>query len=244
MVSSSQIAAHRAEERHGGPSMRRVVALLAHPDDAEILAGGTLFKHRQRGDSVEICRVTYTPDTVRGQEGPRGPSASGPSLRAWASPIWGWPAIPRRTSSASRPSSWRAPGPGADALARRYPPRSRGQCAPGHRGARTLCGGARVGGRRRQIAGPSPRSRHVTRMALWGVAGPLTRSGILISARSGSKKSMRSLPIRARHRRTGRSSSGAITRSMAPGATGGSAEGFRRLPLAFVNNLPAYEYLP
>ena len=31
--------------------MTRVVAILAHPDDAEILAGGTLYKHRQRGDS-------------------------------------------------------------------------------------------------------------------------------------------------------------------------------------------------
>ena len=46
--------------------MTRVVAILAHPDDAEILAGGTLYKHRQRGDSVEICSVTYTPDAVRG----------------------------------------------------------------------------------------------------------------------------------------------------------------------------------
>ncbi len=32
--------------------MTRVVAILAHPDDAEILAGGTLYQHRQRGDSV------------------------------------------------------------------------------------------------------------------------------------------------------------------------------------------------
>jgi N-acetylglucosamine malate deacetylase 1 len=52
--------------------MTRVVAILAHPDDAEILAGGTLYKHRQRGDSVEICSVTYTSDSVRGQEGAAG----------------------------------------------------------------------------------------------------------------------------------------------------------------------------
>src|SRR5215510_5673099 len=52
--------------------MTRVVAILAHPDDAEILAGGTLYQHRQRGDSVEICSVTYTPDSVRGQEGASG----------------------------------------------------------------------------------------------------------------------------------------------------------------------------
>src|SRR4029453_4176122 len=52
--------------------MTRVMAILAHPDDAEILAGGTLYQHRQRGDSVEICSVTYTPDSVRGQEGAVG----------------------------------------------------------------------------------------------------------------------------------------------------------------------------
>ena len=52
--------------------MTHVVAILAHPDDAEILAGGTLYKHRQRGDSVEICSVTYTLDSQRGQEGAAG----------------------------------------------------------------------------------------------------------------------------------------------------------------------------
>jgi N-acetylglucosamine malate deacetylase 1 len=52
--------------------MPRVMAILAHPDDAEILAGGTLYKHRQRGDSVEICSLTYTPDSRRAQEGAEG----------------------------------------------------------------------------------------------------------------------------------------------------------------------------
>jgi N-acetylglucosamine malate deacetylase 1 len=52
--------------------MTRMVAILAHPDDAEILAGGTLYKHRQRGDSVEICSLTYPPDSLRGQEGAEG----------------------------------------------------------------------------------------------------------------------------------------------------------------------------
>src|SRR5262249_33964224 len=56
----------------GGTGMTRVVAILAHPDDAEILAGGTLYKHRQRGDSVAICSVTYTLDSERGQEGATG----------------------------------------------------------------------------------------------------------------------------------------------------------------------------
>src|SRR5262245_22266527 len=52
--------------------MMRIVAILAHPDDAEILAGGPLYQHRQRGDSVETCSFTYTPDSVRGREAAAG----------------------------------------------------------------------------------------------------------------------------------------------------------------------------
>jgi LmbE family N-acetylglucosaminyl deacetylase len=52
--------------------MARIMAILAHPDDAEILAGGTLYKHWQRGDRVEICSLTYTLDALRGQEGAEG----------------------------------------------------------------------------------------------------------------------------------------------------------------------------
>lgn len=52
--------------------MARIVAIFAHPDDAEIWAGGTLYKHRQRGDSVEVYSVTYAVDSPRGQEGAQG----------------------------------------------------------------------------------------------------------------------------------------------------------------------------
>ncbi|MGQ4807706.1 N-acetyl-alpha-D-glucosaminyl L-malate deacetylase 1 [Candidatus Entotheonellaceae bacterium PAL068K] len=52
--------------------MAHLVTLLAHPDDAEILAGGTLYHHRQRGDRVVICSLTYTRDSPRGQEGAEG----------------------------------------------------------------------------------------------------------------------------------------------------------------------------
>lgn len=52
--------------------MRRILAILAHPDDAEILAGGTLYRHRQQGDSVGVCCLTYTLDSVRGQEAAEG----------------------------------------------------------------------------------------------------------------------------------------------------------------------------
>jgi hypothetical protein len=78
--------------------------------------------------------------------------------------------------------------------------------------------------------GPSPRSGRVIHMAPWGVAGPLTRSGTLISARYGNRSSMRSPRIRARLRRTGRSSSGAITRSTAPGVTGSMLRAFAACP--------------
>jgi N-acetylglucosamine malate deacetylase 1 len=69
--------------------MRRVVALLAHPDDAEILAGGTLYKHRQRGDSVEICSITYTPDSIRGQEGAAGAQRLGADFTCLGLPDMG-----------------------------------------------------------------------------------------------------------------------------------------------------------
>jgi len=36
----------------------RVLAIGAHPDDVEILCGGTLFQRRQRGDRVWVCALT------------------------------------------------------------------------------------------------------------------------------------------------------------------------------------------
>jgi LmbE family N-acetylglucosaminyl deacetylase len=69
--------------------MIRVVAILAHPDDAEILAGGTLCKHRQRGDSVEICCLTYTVDSLRGQEGAEGARRLGVDFTCFGLPDMG-----------------------------------------------------------------------------------------------------------------------------------------------------------
>jgi LmbE family N-acetylglucosaminyl deacetylase len=45
---------------------------MAHLVDAEIWAGGTLCQHQQRGDSVAVCSLTYTRDSPRGQEGVEG----------------------------------------------------------------------------------------------------------------------------------------------------------------------------
>jgi N-acetylglucosamine malate deacetylase 1 len=69
--------------------MTRIVAILAHPDDAEILAGGTLYQHRQRGDSVAIWSVTYTPDSVRGQEGATGAQRLGADFTCLGLPDMG-----------------------------------------------------------------------------------------------------------------------------------------------------------
>ncbi len=52
--------------------MAHLVVILAHPDDAEIWAGGTLCRHRQRGDRVSICSLTYTVNSSRGREGVDG----------------------------------------------------------------------------------------------------------------------------------------------------------------------------
>ena len=69
--------------------MTRLVAILAHPDDGEILAGGTLYKHRQRGDSVEIGSVTYTLDSQRGQEGAAGARRLGVDFTCFGLPDMG-----------------------------------------------------------------------------------------------------------------------------------------------------------
>jgi LmbE family N-acetylglucosaminyl deacetylase len=52
--------------------MAHLLVILAHPDDAEIWAGGTLYRHQQRGDSVAVCSLTYTAGSPRGQEGCEG----------------------------------------------------------------------------------------------------------------------------------------------------------------------------
>ena len=57
--------------------MTRIVAMLAHPDDAEILAGGTLYKHQQRGDSVQICSLRpYLEKILPRQRGVANPATT------------------------------------------------------------------------------------------------------------------------------------------------------------------------
>jgi LmbE family N-acetylglucosaminyl deacetylase len=55
----------------------KLMAVMAHPDDAEIWAGGTLILHAERGDTVRICSLAYTPDSPRGMEAKAGAERMG-----------------------------------------------------------------------------------------------------------------------------------------------------------------------
>jgi LmbE family N-acetylglucosaminyl deacetylase len=44
------------------------MAVMAHPDDAEIWCGGTLILHVEKGDDVFICVLSYKEDSERGLE--------------------------------------------------------------------------------------------------------------------------------------------------------------------------------
>jgi LmbE family N-acetylglucosaminyl deacetylase len=46
----------------------RLMAVMAHPDDAEIWCGGTFMLHADRGDDVHICTLSYAEDSQRGLE--------------------------------------------------------------------------------------------------------------------------------------------------------------------------------
>jgi LmbE family N-acetylglucosaminyl deacetylase len=50
----------------------RLTAIMAHPDDAEIWAGGTICKHTERGDEALIVYLAAIEDSVRGEEAKRG----------------------------------------------------------------------------------------------------------------------------------------------------------------------------
>jgi len=55
----------------------KLMAILAHPDDAEIWAGGTIVKHTQRGDQARIIYMAATRDSVRGEEAKQGAAILG-----------------------------------------------------------------------------------------------------------------------------------------------------------------------
>ena len=55
----------------------RLIAIMAHPDDAEIWAGGTICKHVERGDEAMVVYMAATEDSVRGEEAKRGAAIMG-----------------------------------------------------------------------------------------------------------------------------------------------------------------------
>ncbi|MDB5078033.1 MAG: mshB3, partial [Chloroflexi bacterium] len=64
---TDQLEENNVQER----ARRRVLAVYAHPDDAEIWAGGTLLAHRELGDHTAVCVMTHG-DTARHAEAKHG----------------------------------------------------------------------------------------------------------------------------------------------------------------------------
>jgi LmbE family N-acetylglucosaminyl deacetylase len=62
--------------RYQGASVK-LIAIMAHPDDAEIWAGGTIAKHVQRGDETRIVYMTATENSLRGEEAKKGAAILG-----------------------------------------------------------------------------------------------------------------------------------------------------------------------
>jgi LmbE family N-acetylglucosaminyl deacetylase len=75
----------------GNPSLandtpeRRILTIYAHPDDAEIWAGGTLLAHQVAGDQVAMCVLTHG-DSPRAEEARQGAELLGAALHHLAFP--------------------------------------------------------------------------------------------------------------------------------------------------------------
>ncbi|MBW2145614.1 MAG: PIG-L family deacetylase [Deltaproteobacteria bacterium] len=50
----------------------RILAVMAHPDDAEVWAGGTIRKALRNGGEGHVAVLTYGPDETRGKEAQEG----------------------------------------------------------------------------------------------------------------------------------------------------------------------------
>jgi len=55
----------------------KLMAVMAHPDDAELWCGGTLILHAEKGDPVQICVLSYTGESTRGNEAQEGAKRMG-----------------------------------------------------------------------------------------------------------------------------------------------------------------------
>lgn len=58
----------------------KVMAVMAHPDDAEVWAGGTLAKFVRTGHTAHIAVMTYGPHDLRGREAQEGAQRLGCSI--------------------------------------------------------------------------------------------------------------------------------------------------------------------
>ena len=224
--------------------MTHMVAILAHPDDAEILAGGTLYKHRQRGDSVEICSLTYTPDSLRGQEGAEGARRLGADFTCFGLPDMG---VSRYTpDDVERLAAFLLARP-PDMVLTHWQDDSH----PDHAASVRLVVEALV----RYAVSHGLEDVDASRRAfpqVWScdTYGALGRHGSFevewyIDVSAVWEQKIHALEAHASQ--TPAHWISLLTRHCAfYGARCNRpyAEGFRRLPLAFVNNVPAYEYLP
>ena len=58
----------------------KLLAVMAHPDDAEIWVGGTIAKHVERGDEAHILYTAASEDSPRGREAKRGAAILGATV--------------------------------------------------------------------------------------------------------------------------------------------------------------------
>jgi len=63
-----------------------LLAIMAHPDDAEVWAGGAILNHRERGDEVLLAVLTYREGDPRGHEAQRGAELLGAEVRLFGAP--------------------------------------------------------------------------------------------------------------------------------------------------------------
>jgi LmbE family N-acetylglucosaminyl deacetylase len=75
MVSCWEVGGLDVEESHV-----RLTVIMAHPDDAEIWAGGTICKHVERGDEALIISMVANEDSLRGMEATHGAAILGARL--------------------------------------------------------------------------------------------------------------------------------------------------------------------
>jgi len=68
---------HTAQARGIDGRVGRILTVLAHPDDAEIWAGGTLARHVGEGDEALICSLAGEPGSLRANEAGEGAQVLG-----------------------------------------------------------------------------------------------------------------------------------------------------------------------